>query len=206
MKIDMAESMTSKILHSIVCRAGIWFSLLLCFLWVSIASAQQSAIELVTAGDVNVILMRHALAPGTGDPGNFTLGQCETQRNLNDVGRQQALDTGQFLRDSGVSPDTVYTSQWCRCVETAELLRMGGEVVELPVINSFFQEMSKSSSQTKALQQWLADQSGDGLIMLITHQVNITAYTGVYPRSGELVVGKYDKNGEFTLLGRIDPR
>lgn len=197
----------TKAMRGIKCNGSIlWLCALLLCCWSTITNAQQDALELVTKGEANIILMRHALAPGTGDPGNFTLGQCETQRNLNDVGRQQAVDTGQFLQENGVSLNTVYTSQWCRCVETAELMQLGEHVVELPVINSFFQEMSKASSQTEALQQWLAEQSGDELILLVTHQVNITAFTGVYPRSGELVVGRYDSDGQFTLLGRVDPR
>ena len=79
-------------------------------------------------------------------------------------------------------------------------------MIELPQINSFFQEMEKSAEQTRALQQWLADKPVDELLILVTHQVNITAYTGVYPRSGELVVGNFDSQGEFTLVGRVDPR
>ncbi len=181
-------------------------TLLLVVLWAGTAVAQPQLLDQLKQGEANIVLMRHALAPGTGDPGNFTLGDCETQRNLNDVGREQAMKTGLFLRSNDLNFDTVYTSQWCRCVETAELMQAGADVVELPVINSFFQQMSRSSEQTQALQQWLSQQEADKPLLLVTHQVNITAYTGVYPRSGELVVGRFDDAGEFTLLGRIDPR
>ncbi|MEM7258485.1 MAG: histidine phosphatase family protein [Pseudomonadota bacterium] len=174
--------------------------------WATFAVAQESVVEAIKNGQANVVLMRHALAPGTGDPFNFTLVQCDTQRNLNDVGRQQAVDTGDFFRTHGIEFAGVYTSQWCRCVETAQLLNMASGVDELPVINSFFQQMHKADDQTSALKRWLAGQADQSAVLLVTHQVNITAYTGVYPQSGELVVGNVDGGGEFTLLGRIDPR
>lgn len=186
--------------------ASIKSALTLCLVLCSCAaSAQDSTLALLNSGEANVVLMRHALAPGTGDPYNFELGQCETQRNLNDVGRQQAVDTGAFFRDNAVAFDRVYTSEWCRCVETAELLELG-TVEALPAVNSFFQQMQKADEQTTALKEWLAARGSGAPVLLVTHQVNITAYTGVYPRSGELVVGKFDGEGEFTLLGRVDPR
>jgi phosphohistidine phosphatase SixA len=186
--------------------ASVFALWLLVLSWTTVAAGSQSSVDLVSSGEANVILMRHALAPGTGDPGNFTLGECDTQRNLNEVGRQQARDTGRFLKAAGITLSKVYTSQWCRCVETAELLQISGEVVELPQINSFFQAMSQADSQTQSLKLWLSEYAGDEPVLLVTHQVNITAYTGVYPQSGELVVGRFDSRGEFTLLGRVEPR
>lgn len=72
----------------------------------------------------NVVLMRHELAPGGGDPGNFSVNDCTTQRNLNDVGRQRSIDSGQQWSDLGFQPDRVFSSPWCRCLETAELLNL----------------------------------------------------------------------------------
>ena len=91
--------------------------------------------------------MRHALAPGTGDPAGFALGDCSTQRNLDDRGRAQARRTGQALREAGVTFDHVWTSQWCRARDTAELLDMG-EVVEKPPLNSFFAGQGDRARQT----------------------------------------------------------
>jgi hypothetical protein len=73
----------------------------------------------------NVLFMRHALAPGFGDPENFEIGNCATQRNLDDVGRVQAQQIGSMLRLNGLEFDAVYSSQWCRCRETAELMDVG---------------------------------------------------------------------------------
>jgi len=72
-----------------------------------------------------VAVMRHAIAPGTGDPSNFRLGDCQTQRNLSETGRQQARRLGQLLRDRQVPVTRVLSSQWCRCLETAKLLDLG---------------------------------------------------------------------------------
>lgn len=135
-----------------------------------------------------VLIMRHALAPGTGDPAEFVLGDCGTQRNLSEAGRQQARLAGDTLRGLGLEAAIVFTSQWCRCRETAEGLSLGS-VQALPALNSFFQQWDREVMQTRELLEWL--EKGRPLnkaVMLVTHQVNITALTGVYPRSGEILV------------------
>ena len=151
-----------------------------------------------------IFLMRHALAPGTGDPSEFALDDCSTQRNLNDKGRLQATETGEYFRHAGIEFQSVYTSEWCRCVETAELMDMG-PVKPLPVINSFFQQMQLRDERTEALQLWLKSQQIQKPLLLVTHQVNITALTGVYPSSGEVVFGRMI-GGSFEVAGKIDPR
>ena len=80
-------------------------------------------------------IMRHALAPGTGDPANFNVGDCSTQRNLSDQGRRQASEIGDRFRKFGIDKAEIFTSAWCRCHETAELLKLG-KVRPLGVINS----------------------------------------------------------------------
>ena len=84
-----------------------------------------------------ILMIRHALAPGTGDPVNFKIGDCSTQRNLDDRGRAQARSIGERLRSSGIAKARVYSSQWCRCLETAELINLGS-ATPLPALNSFF--------------------------------------------------------------------
>ena len=84
-----------------------------------------------------IAIMRHALAPGTGDPANLTIGDCSTQRNLDDRGRDQARAIGSALRERGIVFDVVLSSQWCRTLETAKLLGLG-TVVDAPALNSFF--------------------------------------------------------------------
>jgi len=130
-----------------------------------------------------VVLMRHALAPGIGDPAGFDLGDCSTQRNLDARGRAQARATGQAFRENGIAFDHVFTGQWCRCRETAELLD-AGPVTEAPTLNSFFRRRGLRAERTQGARDLIARTPGRRL--LVTHQVNITALTGRGVGSGEL--------------------
>ncbi|MCA1242752.1 histidine phosphatase family protein [Stappia stellulata] len=149
-----------------------------------------------------VAVMRHALAPGTGDPAEFTLGDCSTQRNLDARGRAQAETIGEALRARGISFDQVLTSQWCRCRETATLLAMG-QVDAFPALNSFFQQRAQREPQTRDTLAYLRALPEEDSVLLVTHQVNITALTGVYPSSGEIVVGRIGTGG-FEVAGTIE--
>ena len=126
------------------------------------------------------VLLRHATAPGTGDPAHFKLGKCSTQRNLSKDGISQAVKIGEHFRANGIDKARVFSSQWCRCLETAKLLGLG-TVEELPVLNSFFQKYEREELQTQMLKEWLAEQDLSEPLVLVTHQVNITALTKVYP-------------------------
>jgi broad specificity phosphatase PhoE len=143
------------------------------------------------------------LAPGTGDPPEFTIGDCGTQRNLSAEGRAQAARLGARLRANGIESARVVSSQWCRCLETARLLGLG-PVEELPLLNSFYRRGERRAPQTEGLKEWLAGRDFDGPLVLVTHQVNITALTGVYPASGELVVIGTSDQGDVTVLGSIE--
>lgn len=146
-------------------------------------------------------IMRHALAPGTGDPATFRLGDCSTQRNLSDRGRQQAEATGAAIRGGGIPVDRVLTSEWCRCAETARLLDVG-PVVPFPVLNSFFRDRSTAESQTQALRRFLSERDGPSPVILVTHQVNITALTGRGVSSGELFVLEVGPGGDVEVVAR----
>ena len=150
-----------------------------------------------------IAIMRHALAPGTGDPGIFTLGDCATQRNLDARGRMQARNTGTALAKRGIAFDQVMTSQWCRTRETAELLE-SGPVVEVLSLNSFFQDFTTREAQTAATLDLLT--RTEGKLMLVTHQVNISALTGRGTRSGEILVLRLSE-GQVEVIGSllIDP-
>lgn len=130
-------------------------------------------------------IMRHALAPGTGDPANLTIGDCSTQRNLDERGRDQARAIGAALRERGISFDALLSSQWCRTIETAKLLGLG-PVMEAAPLNSFFQDISTRDQQTAATRDLIAETAGR--LMLVTHQVNISALTGQSTRSGEILI------------------
>ena len=161
----------------------------------------QAALSRLAAPGTHAIL-RHAVAPGTGDPENFQLGDCRTQRNLDARGRAQARAIGAALRDAGVKADQVLTSQWCRSAETARLLGLG-PVVEEPALNSFFADRSTRSAQTEATRRLLAALPREATAILVSHQVNITALTGIYPRSGEVVVIEINEAGEVLPAGRF---
>lgn len=153
----------------------------------------------------HIAIMRHALAPGTGDPANFTLGKCSTQRNLSEAGRRQARRTGDFLRSVGVERARVFTSQWCRCRDTADLLDLG-PVTDLPALNSFFRNRARGPEQTQALRDKIAGMDLSEPVVTVTHQVNITRLTDVFPSSGEIVVLRRLQDGEVEVLGTVDPR
>jgi len=150
-----------------------------------------------------IAIMRHALAPGTGDPPDLTIGDCSTQRNLDDRGRAQARAIGAALRERGITFDAVLSSQWCRTLETAELLNLG-PVTEAPSLNSFFRDRSTRDQQTTETRELIAET--DGRLMLATHQVNISALTGQSTRSGEVLIIRSTEDG-VEVLGSvlIDP-
>lgn len=150
-----------------------------------------------------IVLMRHADAPGVGDPANFRLRNCTTQRNLDANGREQAKRTGDLLRTITGRPAAVYSSQWCRCLETARLLD-AGPVQELPALNSFFDRREEQEAQIASLRRFLAGLPDDGApVVLVTHQVVVTALTGVFPASGEAVLLRANGTGDPAIEGRI---
>ena len=168
---------------------------------VSVAE-EEAAWNALRAGG-HVALIRHALAPGTGDPADFTLGDCSTQRNLSDEGRAQAARIGARFRSAGMESARVFSSQWCRCLETAELLGLG-PVEALPILNSFYERRENQERQTRALEDWLAAQELERPVVLVTHQVNITALTGVFPTSGEMVVIRRTDDGGISVVDSIE--
>jgi phosphohistidine phosphatase SixA len=137
--------------------------------------------------EANVIFLRHAVAPGSGDPENFDLMNCKTQRNLNESGRIQALTLGDFFRSSGVKFDNIFSSAWCRCKETTDLLNLGNWQI-FNGLNSFFQGYADKKTTLRLLDEKLLDFSNNELNLLVTHQVVITAVTGEIPPSGGIVI------------------
>lgn len=181
-----------------------WISiLLLCMMPLTAGAAEVGLGALVGKPD-HIIILRHARAPGTGDPANFRLGDCSTQRNLSEAGRDQAARIGARLRAAGLAETTVYSSQWCRCLETARNLAVG-PVVELPVLNSFFRTPELERKQDRALREWIASADLSSPVVLVTHQVNITALTGIFPAEGEVLILRREPGG-LAVVGRFrDP-
>ncbi len=148
--------------------------------------------------------MRHATASGTDDPRDFRLGDCATQRNLSDEGRAEARAIGRALHGAGVAFTHILASEWCRTAETAKLLELG-EVQPFPPANAFFGNRADGPRQTQETLEALARLPEGSLVMIVRHQVNITALTSVVPRSGEIVVAEPDGQGGLRVMARIPP-
>ena len=153
--------------------------------------------------DGGIVLFRHANAPGVGDPPGMKLGDCKTQRNLDETGRAQARQIGRSFQAKGVSAGRVIASQWCRAMETAELA-FPGRVEAEPEFNSFFDDRSKSSAQTERARKILLAWRGPDALVVVTHQVNIQALIGQALSSGEGVVVKA-VDTRLVIVGRIKP-
>lgn len=154
-------------------------------------------------GSGTIVLFRHALAPGGGDPPGFTLEDCRTQRNLNEAGRAQARRIGAEFKQRRIEVSAVWSSQWCRARDTADLA-FPGQRVDQSAFNSFFNEPALATKATHEAQQALSAWRGPGVLVVVTHQVNITALTDIVPSSGEGIVLKPSANG-LLVLGRIKP-
>ena len=151
-----------------------------------------------------VVMLRHALAPGTGDPAGFRLGDCSTQRNLSAEGRRQAIAIGAQWRRERMPVDRVLTSRWCRARDTARLLAVG-KVTAYPALDSSFTvsdtAAARRAAQVRAL---IANHRGEpGVLVLVGHQVNITDVTGIVPASGQAVVVKARPDGTVRVVGTL---
>ena len=142
--------------------------------------------ETMAAIGADVVFMRHALAPGTGDPDNFQINDCGTQRNLDEAGRAQARAIGRYLRGNGFEFNEVLSSQWCRCRDTAEELGIG-EWREFPGLNSFFSGFVDRDETLALLEDRMSSIRPGELILMVTHQVVIQAVAGISPPSGGVV-------------------
>ena len=158
--------------------------------------------DALKSGD-HFVLLRHALAPGFGDPTTVDLNDCSTQRNLSEEGRQQSRKIGEMFRANGIADAVVLTSQWCRCRETAKLMEIGN-VEDMTSLNSFFQRRENEARQLKELKQWYSNANLDRPTVLVTHQVVITGLTDYFPSSGEIVFVKRTPSNSLRVVGTID--
>jgi phosphohistidine phosphatase SixA len=149
-----------------------------------------------------VLLMRHALAPGVGDPPNFKVNDCSTQRNLNDEGRAQASEMGQWLQRREIKILRVESSRWCRAKETAELLNLGTVRLNRN-LDSLFQETNlESHPQTASIKKRIVSHRNTrGLLVFVGHFVNFQAVAQTSLESGEGVLVRATSTGEIKILG-----
>jgi len=164
-------------------------------------SLEEAAVRLASGG--YVLMMRHARTePGIGDPPQFRIGECATQRNLSDEGREQARAIGASLRAAGIRLAVVRSSQWCRCLETAALAF--GRHEAWPALNSFFADRSDEPQRTSEVLRFAESLRPPDNAMLVTHQVNISAALDTYTSPGEIVAGRWRDGAlvpEFRFLG-----
>jgi len=159
------------------------------------ARADDAKTLAALASPGHVLFLRHANAPGFGDPPGFRIGDCATQRNLDDAGRAQARALGERLRKVGITKARVLSSEWCRCRETATLLGLG-PVEAAPALNSFHGKHEEREARMKAVRVLLAKLPRDGSpVVLVTHQVVITGLTGEGIGSGGGVVFRLAQDG-----------
>lgn len=173
-----------------------WLCLLIAFSTIVVHASELSA---KLARSDHVLLMRHALAPGVGDPPGYVLTDCKTQRNLSSEGLVQAQRTGQWLRAQGVRSALVFSSPWCRCLDTAKHLGYGPVEVEQSLA-SFFDNAQLAGSSNTQLQEFIAQQlqvKGQKALLLVTHHVNILAFMGENVNSGDMVLAQVDAKGKL---------
>ena len=148
-----------------------------------------------------LIFIRHAYAPGGGDPDNFDINDCNTQRNLSESGRQQAKNISNFFIENQINFKKVYSSEWCRCKETAKIAF--GDFETKNFLNSFFsQKFAKNrKKQMNDLNNFVNNYNDDGNLVFVTHYVVISEALNYAPSSGEIVVAdkKFNKISSFEI-------
>ena len=160
-------------------------------------SSQEKLIDLLKDGN-KIIFIRHAYAPGNGDPTNFKLNDCSTQRNLNDEGIIQSKKIGQFFSKNNIQIDKVLSSEWCRCKDTAKFAF--NKYSTFDALNSFYDPRFKNNKdkQIYDLKNYINNWKSEKNLVLITHFVVISEILKVGADSGEIIVS--DK--KFNIIAR----
>jgi len=147
-----------------------------------------------------LVFIRHAIAPGNGDPNNFDINDCSTQRNLDENGIEESKKIGLFFKNNKIKIDKVLSSQWCRCKDTAKYAFKNFETFD--ALNSFYDEKfaENETKQIKDLKNYIKNWNSDKNLVLITHFVIISSILNTGSSSGEIIIS--DKN--FNIIGSID--
>ena len=146
-----------------------------------------------------IIFIRHAYAPGNGDPINFNLNDCSTQRNLSQEGKEQAKKIGKFFKENKIKIEEVLSSEWCRCKETAKIAFKNFSTNSF--LNSFYSlKFSKNKDkQLEELNRHIKNLKNNKNLIFVTHYVLISEVLNYGPSSGEIVVS--DRN--LNIVGSI---
>ena len=161
-------------------------------------SNDELILKLQSAG--NIVFIRHALAPGNGDPDYIDLNDCNTQRNLNKTGIDQSKRIGLFFEKNNIPIDKVLSSEWCRCKDTAKYAFRNFQTFK--ALNSFYDEKfyKLKNKQIKDLQKYIKDWDGNKNLILVTHYVVISEMLNIGVSSGEIVIS----NKNYNIIGSID--
>ena len=148
----------------------------------------------------NIVFIRHALAPGSGDPDNIDLNDCKTQRNLNEIGIEQSKRIGDFFKINNIPIYRVLSSEWCRCKDTAKYAFNNYNTFS--ALNSFYDEKfyKYKKSQLKDLRKYINEWNGTKNLILVTHYVVISEMLNIGVSSGEIIV----TNKNYNIIGSID--
>ena len=161
-------------------------------------SASDKLINQLKEGG-KIVMIRHAYAPGSGDPENFLINDCSTQRNLSKKGIMQSKKIGNFFKENKIPIDIVLSSEWCRCKDTA--LHAFKNFETSTFLNSFydirFQDNKKA--QMAKLKDYIKKWNGKKNLIFITHYVVINEILNVSPSSGEIIIS----DNEFNVIGNF---
>ena len=160
------------------------------------ALAPASVVDVLRAGGVAVLLRHAATTPGVGDPPDFRLGDCATQRNLSDEGRAQARRIGAWFARHRLAPAAVRSSAWCRCIDTARLAF--GRDEPWPVLDSFFGSADAGATRLRmqSIDAALRALPAGRFEVWVTHQVNATEAGSVFLGMGEGLLLRAGGDGE----------
>ena len=163
------------------------------------ADSENQILDILKKGG-NLIFIRHAYAPGGGDPDNFNINDCSTQRNLSDEGKEQSKKIGKFFEENKIPISLVISSEWCRCKETANIAFKNYETKNF--LNSFYSEKfaKNKKDQIDKLEKYIDNWNSDKNLVMITHYVLISEVLNYRPRSGEIVIA----NKNFKKIGNLE--
>ena len=168
-------------------------------LYLSNVSTEEKIIKSLQNGG-NIIFIRHAMAPGSGDPENFKLNDCSTQRNLNHEGIKQSKKIGLFFIRNKIPVEKVLSSEWCRCKDTAKYAF--GNFKKFDALNSFYDERfaANKTKQIEDFKEYIKNWNGENNLVFVTHYVVISAILKIGVSSGEIIIS--DKS--FEVIGSIE--
>ncbi|MGH7396349.1 MAG: histidine phosphatase family protein [Candidatus Rokuibacteriota bacterium] len=163
--------------------------------------ADDALWALLEAGG-QVVLLRHGTTTsGVGDPPGFRLGDCATQRNLTEGGREESRRIGAVFKARAIPVERVLSSRWCRCLETAQ--QAFGRAEPWEPLNSLVPDRARQAERSRAFRGLAGEKRAGGNTILVTHGVNIAAFVGVHPAMAEMVIVTPQGNGTFTVAGRL---